>query len=73
MLNLLMTYKQRTKLFTMNKHTVRRYFLYGPQALEALETLGRHMVIEDQSEANLTTLLSEVFGAGKTMTWKQLL
>jgi hypothetical protein len=34
--------------------------------------LGSHLAIDDQSEADLVTLLVEVFQAGKAMTRKQL-
>jgi hypothetical protein len=69
-LNLSITYTKRAKPFEMNKRTVRHNPLHD---LQAPGSLGRYMIIEDQSKADLIRLLLEVFGAGKTMMWKQLL
>jgi hypothetical protein len=69
-LNLLITYTKRAKPFEMNERTVRHNPLHNPQAPGSL---GRYMIIEDQSEADLIMLLLEVFGAGKAMMRKQVL
>jgi hypothetical protein len=62
--------KALAELFEMSERTVRRNLVQGPQAPGPL---GRHLALDDESEAGLVTTLLDAFEAGQAKTKKQLL